>query len=44
VEILADWATRLHVDTFVFWPKETTPEQVERFADEIAPAVRAATR
>lgn len=43
VETLADWATRLHVDTFVFWPKEATPEQVERFATEVAPAVRAAT-
>jgi alkanesulfonate monooxygenase SsuD/methylene tetrahydromethanopterin reductase-like flavin-dependent oxidoreductase (luciferase family) len=43
VETLADWAMRLHVDSFVFWPKEATPEQVERFASEVAPAVRAAT-
>ena len=43
VEILVDWAVRLHVDSFVFWPQEATPEQVERFASEVAPAVRAAT-
>ena len=43
VETLADWALRLHVDSFVFWPKEATPEQVERFASEVAPVVRAAT-
>ncbi|MGH3093452.1 MAG: LLM class flavin-dependent oxidoreductase, partial [Gaiellaceae bacterium] len=43
VETLADWAMRLHVDSFVFWPKESTPEQVEHFASEVAPAVRAAT-
>lgn len=23
------------VNTFVFWPKEATPEQVERFAAEV---------
>ncbi len=43
VETLADWAVGLHVDSFVFWPQNATPEQVERFASEIAPAVRAAT-
>ncbi|MGH3007681.1 MAG: LLM class flavin-dependent oxidoreductase [Gaiellaceae bacterium] len=43
VETLAGWADRLHVDTFVFWPKEATPEQVERFAAEVVPAVRAST-
>jgi alkanesulfonate monooxygenase SsuD/methylene tetrahydromethanopterin reductase-like flavin-dependent oxidoreductase (luciferase family) len=42
VETLADWATRLHVDTFVFWPQEALPEQVERFAAEVMPAMRAA--
>lgn len=43
VETLAGWAVGMDVDTFVFWPRETTAEQVERFAAEIAPAVRAAT-
>jgi hypothetical protein len=43
IETLVDWATRLHVDTFVFWPDEATPEQVERFAAEVVPGVRAAT-
>jgi alkanesulfonate monooxygenase SsuD/methylene tetrahydromethanopterin reductase-like flavin-dependent oxidoreductase (luciferase family) len=42
VETLADWATRLHVDTFVFWPQEAVREQVERFAADVVPAVRAA--
>jgi alkanesulfonate monooxygenase SsuD/methylene tetrahydromethanopterin reductase-like flavin-dependent oxidoreductase (luciferase family) len=42
-ETLAEWATELHVDTFVFWPRDATPSQVERFAAEVAPAVRAAT-
>ena len=42
VETLADWATRLHVDTFVFWPQEAVREQVERFAAEVVPGVRAA--
>jgi alkanesulfonate monooxygenase SsuD/methylene tetrahydromethanopterin reductase-like flavin-dependent oxidoreductase (luciferase family) len=40
VETLADWATRLHVDTFVFWPQEAVPEQVERFATEVVAGVR----
>jgi alkanesulfonate monooxygenase SsuD/methylene tetrahydromethanopterin reductase-like flavin-dependent oxidoreductase (luciferase family) len=43
VETLADWATRLHVDTFIFWPQEPEPHQVERFAAEVVPALRAAT-
>jgi hypothetical protein len=34
---------RLHVDTFIFWPQEPEPHQVERFAAEVVPAVRAAT-
>jgi alkanesulfonate monooxygenase SsuD/methylene tetrahydromethanopterin reductase-like flavin-dependent oxidoreductase (luciferase family) len=28
---------------FVFWPEETTARQIERFATEVVPAVRAAT-
>jgi alkanesulfonate monooxygenase SsuD/methylene tetrahydromethanopterin reductase-like flavin-dependent oxidoreductase (luciferase family) len=40
VETLAGWATDLGFDTFIFWPSVPDPEQVERFAREVAPAVR----
>ena len=42
VEVLSDWAVRLRFDAFVFWPEMETPEQVERFAREVAVGVRAA--
>jgi alkanesulfonate monooxygenase SsuD/methylene tetrahydromethanopterin reductase-like flavin-dependent oxidoreductase (luciferase family) len=38
---LAALATEQGFDTFVFWPQDNAPEQVERFAQEVAPAVRA---
>jgi hypothetical protein len=28
-------------DAFVFWPQEETPDQIRRFAEDIAPRVRA---
>lgn len=40
VEILAGWATDLHVDTFVYWPTDSGVGEVERFAQEVVPAVR----
>ncbi len=40
VETLARWVTELGLDTFVFWPSELERQQVERFAAEVAPAVR----
>lgn len=42
IEVLSDWAVRLRFDVFIFWPEAETPEQVERFALEVAPGVRAA--
>jgi alkanesulfonate monooxygenase SsuD/methylene tetrahydromethanopterin reductase-like flavin-dependent oxidoreductase (luciferase family) len=41
-ETLARWAVEDRVDSFVFWPQESAREQLERFATEVAPAVRAA--
>jgi alkanesulfonate monooxygenase SsuD/methylene tetrahydromethanopterin reductase-like flavin-dependent oxidoreductase (luciferase family) len=43
VETLASWAVELGVDTFVYWPPDMGTHGIERFAAEIAPAVRAAT-
>jgi alkanesulfonate monooxygenase SsuD/methylene tetrahydromethanopterin reductase-like flavin-dependent oxidoreductase (luciferase family) len=41
VETLASFARDLRFDTFIFWPGEEGVEQVERFAGEVAPALRA---
>jgi len=43
VETLTSWVTDIGVDSLVFWPADASVEQVERFAREIVPAVRAAT-
>jgi alkanesulfonate monooxygenase SsuD/methylene tetrahydromethanopterin reductase-like flavin-dependent oxidoreductase (luciferase family) len=42
VDTLTTWATDLGLDSFIFWAPGTRTEQVERFAAEIASAVRAA--
>ena len=39
---LSGWATDLGIDGFIFWPPDDGVEQVERFAAEVAPAVRVA--
>ena len=39
---LASLAVEQGFDTFVFWPPDNAPDQVERFAADVAPAVRAA--
>jgi alkanesulfonate monooxygenase SsuD/methylene tetrahydromethanopterin reductase-like flavin-dependent oxidoreductase (luciferase family) len=41
-EMLVSLALDVRFDAFVFWPQEMSREQVERFAHEIAPAVREA--
>jgi alkanesulfonate monooxygenase SsuD/methylene tetrahydromethanopterin reductase-like flavin-dependent oxidoreductase (luciferase family) len=41
VDTLAGWATGMSIDSFVFWP-DGGVEQVERFAQDVVPAVRAA--
>ena len=40
VETLSGFATDLGLDTLVFWPQGDQVEQVERFAREVAPALR----
>jgi alkanesulfonate monooxygenase SsuD/methylene tetrahydromethanopterin reductase-like flavin-dependent oxidoreductase (luciferase family) len=40
VETLSGFATDLGFDTFVFWPTESPVEQLERFARDVAPALR----
>jgi len=40
VETLSGFATELGFDTLVFWPQGDQLEQVERFAREVAPALR----
>ena len=42
IETLTDWAIDLGVDTFVFWSSDSATTSIERFAAEIAPAVREA--
>jgi alkanesulfonate monooxygenase SsuD/methylene tetrahydromethanopterin reductase-like flavin-dependent oxidoreductase (luciferase family) len=42
VQTLAAWRVDLGVDAFIFWPSDTAPSTVERFATEIVPAVRQA--
>ena len=42
VETLTSWALELGVDTFGYWPPDSATAAVERFAMEVAPAVREA--
>ncbi len=44
VETLTGWAIELGVDAFVYWPPDTGTRGVERFAAEVAPAVREGVR
>lgn len=41
VATLSGWTADIGVDSFVFWPSDAGTEQVERFAREVVPAVRA---
>lgn len=40
VDALSSWALESGVDTFIFWPDDPSTVQIERFAHEVAPAVR----
>jgi alkanesulfonate monooxygenase SsuD/methylene tetrahydromethanopterin reductase-like flavin-dependent oxidoreductase (luciferase family) len=40
VDTLTEFASELGFDTFVFWPEHNQLDQAERFAHEIAPALR----
>jgi alkanesulfonate monooxygenase SsuD/methylene tetrahydromethanopterin reductase-like flavin-dependent oxidoreductase (luciferase family) len=42
VETLAEWAVDPGIDAFIFWPTADELTQVQRFAAEVAPAVREA--
>jgi alkanesulfonate monooxygenase SsuD/methylene tetrahydromethanopterin reductase-like flavin-dependent oxidoreductase (luciferase family) len=42
IETLAGFAADLGFDTFVFWPADEPLEQLERFAEEVVPGLRAA--
>ena len=42
VDTLAEWATDIGMDTFVFWPDADPRGQLERFAEEVAPELRKA--
>jgi alkanesulfonate monooxygenase SsuD/methylene tetrahydromethanopterin reductase-like flavin-dependent oxidoreductase (luciferase family) len=42
VETLTRFAKELGFDTFVFWPDEEPLVQLERFAEEVVPALRPA--
>ena len=42
VETLASWAVDPGIDAFIFWPTADELRQVERFAADVAPAVREA--
>ena len=44
VDTLAEWAIDPGIDSFIFWPTAEALTQVERFAAEVAPAVRARLR
>jgi hypothetical protein len=43
VETLVDFAEDLGFDTFIFWPRDEQLAQLERFGEEVVPAVRGAT-
>lgn len=43
IETLQNFAEELGFDTFIFWPGEDPQGQLERFAQEIVPALRAAS-
>ncbi|GGW96391.1 hypothetical protein GCM10010297_17840 [Streptomyces malachitofuscus] len=41
VDALTDWALHLGFDTFIFWPVGDAESQLELFATQVVPAVRA---
>jgi hypothetical protein len=42
IEELTRFAVEFGMDTFIFWPAEDRMHQIERFAAEVVPGVRAA--
>jgi alkanesulfonate monooxygenase SsuD/methylene tetrahydromethanopterin reductase-like flavin-dependent oxidoreductase (luciferase family) len=41
IALLAGWVTDVGLDTFILWPADPDPRQIEAFGGEIAPRVRA---
>jgi len=41
VALLAGWVTEAGLDTFILWPADPDPRQIELFGAEVAPRVRA---
>ena len=40
VDTLVGWSRESRIDAFVFWPSDSGTHEIERFAAEVAPAVR----
>jgi len=40
IDTLAGWAANLGIDSFVLWPADPWPEQLEQFARDVVPQVR----
>jgi hypothetical protein len=40
IEVLTWLATEVGIDGFVYWPSDLGPDQIERFAAEVVPALR----
>ena len=40
IEELTGFALELGLDTFLFWPREDHPQQLDRFASEVVPGLR----
>ncbi len=41
VELLSGWVTDVGLGTFILWPTNPDPGQIETFGEEVAPRVRA---
>jgi alkanesulfonate monooxygenase SsuD/methylene tetrahydromethanopterin reductase-like flavin-dependent oxidoreductase (luciferase family) len=39
IETLTQWASDLGLDTFVFWPRDASEQQVRLFAEQVVPGV-----
>jgi alkanesulfonate monooxygenase SsuD/methylene tetrahydromethanopterin reductase-like flavin-dependent oxidoreductase (luciferase family) len=42
VDVLSRWAIEHRLAAYVFWPADTSIDQIERFAGEVVPGVREA--
>ena len=42
IDTLSRWIEDLGIDAFVFWPSQPGVVEIDRFAEEVVPAVRGA--